>query len=167
MTIVSVEVRIQDGFSARLTTSACRVVSSFFFFFRTGTARGWSCWRCEGASPGRPEEPHLPRLAPLAPVFIMTADVIVAGPLDSDCNCEYPPPLLPPSPLPSAITSCHRQKREREKKQKENMNFSPLSPVMFKPFMLLVVVWGGCTMRSVQGIKEKKEKRRTLTGKLT
>lgn len=24
----------------------------------------------------------------------MTADVIVAGPLDSDCNCEYPPPLL-------------------------------------------------------------------------
>lgn len=46
-------------------------------------------------------------------VFIMTADVIVAGPLDSDCNCEYPPlHLSPPPPLPSAITSCHRQKKE-------------------------------------------------------
>lgn len=38
-------------------------------------------------------------------VFIMTADVIVAGPLDSDCNCEYPPrhpPLLFHHFLPSS-----------------------------------------------------------------
>lgn len=32
----------------------------------------------------------------------MTADVIVAGPLDSDCNCEYPPIPHPPS-LPAIV----------------------------------------------------------------
>lgn len=51
----------------------------------------------------------------------MTADVIVAGPLDSDCNCEYPPPSICRHFLPSS----------------KRKNFSPLSPVMFKPFMLL------------------------------
>uniref|UniRef100_A0A3Q4BW83 C2H2-type domain-containing protein n=1 Tax=Mola mola TaxID=94237 RepID=A0A3Q4BW83_MOLML len=50
-------------------------------------------------------------------VLIMTADVIVAGPLDSDCNCEYPPPLLFHLPSLPAI-----DKRK---------NLSPLSPVMF------------------------------------
>lgn len=93
-------------------------------------------------------------------VFIMTADVIVAGPLDSDCNCEYPPPLLLlllrllllffffhlPS-LPAIV---------------KRKNFSPLSPVMFKPFMLLC----GCVGRvhnEVSTRDQRQEREKTHT----
>lgn len=91
----------------------------------------------------------------------MTADVIVADRWTLTVTVNTPH-------LSSSFSSsiCHHF-LPSSKKKKEKENFSPLSPVMFKPFMLLVVVWGGCTMRSVQGIKEKNEKRRTLTGKLT
>lgn len=59
----------------------------------------------------------------------MTADVIVAGPLDSDCNCEYPP--SPPFLLLHFLLLFFHLPLSKRK------NFSPLSPVMFKPFMLL------------------------------
>lgn len=61
MTIVSVEAHIQDSFicecdvfNAHLTTNACRVVFPPFVL-RVGSARGWSCWRCEEADPVGPE----------------------------------------------------------------------------------------------------------------
>lgn len=40
----------------------------------------------------------------------MTADVIVAGPLDSDCNCEYPS-LLFLLLLPLVPASVRRKKK--------------------------------------------------------
>lgn len=82
----------------------------------------------------------------------MTADVIVAGPLDSDCNCEYPPPLL-------LLLLFHLPSLPAIVKRK---NFSPFSPVMFKPFMLLC----GCVGRvhnEVSTRDQRKEREKTHT----
>lgn len=131
--------------------------------FVIGTAWGWSCWRCKGkraqsgqsstvserlAHPSGHSREKNKTNTHATRVFIMTADVIVAGPLDSDCNCEYPP--LPPSSfflllllllLFLRLLLFHLPSLPVIVKKKKN--FSPLSPVMFKPFMLLC----GCVGR--------------------
>lgn len=94
----------------------------------------------------------------------MTADVIVAGPLDSDCNCEYPPPLLLLLLLLVLLRLLlllffHLPSLPAIVKRK---NFSPLSPVMFKPFMLLC----GCVGRvhnEVSTRDQRKEREKTHT----
>lgn len=97
----------------------------------------------------------------------MTADVIVAGPLDSDCNCEYPPPLLLLLFLLLLLLLLlrlllfffHLPSLPAIVKRK---NFSPLSPVMFKPFMLLC----GCVGRvhnEVSTRDQRQEREKTHT----
>lgn len=89
----------------------------------------------------------------------MTADVIVAGPLDSDCNCEYPPPLLLLLRLLLLFFFFHLPSLPAIVKRK---NFSPLSPVMFKPFMLLC----GCVGRvhnEVSTRDQRQEREKTHT----
>lgn len=82
---------------------------------------------------------------PWSGVFIMTADVIVAGPLD--CNCEYPHHFLPSS--------------------KERTSHL-LSPVMFKSFFILLCGRVGNGMVHIEGGKpDETERRLTLTGQLT
>lgn len=94
----------------------------------TGMAWGWSSWRCDETGSTNftrgtwhPEVVSLPwpwsekkkqqtKKKIKNGVLIMTADVIVAGPLDSDCNCEYPS-LLFLLLLPLVPASVRRKKK--------------------------------------------------------